>query len=459
MLKENLFYQITEMKSGRNIIKQISGIENMRKIEKYKINKEKLKQIKISNLTDYNIQKMLYADLWHMEELSNTQKIARVLLQIICKTLHISKFEDDFNSINMAVEIQYPGNIFRKDNQAIFCNLYNYLKPARHILIKKQYIFDLKKIGHRIVDLCKYFQQMQGFQFCNKLFLAAQLVMVSNFIDDIRKFFRFGQCRFMLIFQEHDTISNVIIQTAKQYGVQVISPQHSMPMNRHEDSDQLFFDCFSCDYKLLWNEASKKQFLSAGINEKHLVVVGNTKKMHIPNKKTEEKKMTNNFGIVLDGPMIDGATGNNRELVNIALKLSDEFGLGCIIKLHPFDEKERYLYKIRNVFAKAIILDTEAVMEQYEQMVDFSLGHTTGAMLDLIYDGCFLFQYKTDVKFPIETEDIYWFQDYEELRSKYIKWKENYEYYSKNYGDVVKRYHVENPVELHNEFFNKLICK
>lgn len=427
----------------------------MKKIDKYEINKIKLKQIKISNLTDYDIPKMLYADLWHMEELSNTQKIVRVLAHIMCKTLHIRKFEDDCDSTNIAVEIQYPGNIFRKDNQTIFSNLYHYLKPARHILVTKQYIFDPKGIGGRLVGLYRCFRQVQGLPFCSRLFLAAQLVMVRAFIGSMKKVFVSRYC-FLLIFQEHDTISNAIIQTAQQYGTKVISPQHGMPMNRHEDNDQLHFDCFLADYKLCWNEATKLQFLSAGIDEKRLVVVGNTKKMYMPLTAKKEKKSFDVFGVVLDGPYIDQGIENNKSLIMIAVKLATEFRLNCVVKLHPFDKKENYLSEIHSSFAKVSILDASITMEEYEDLVDFSLGHTTGAMLDLIYDNCFVFQYKTEVEFPIETDDIYIFHDYEELQKNYLKWKGYYEFYKTKYEDIVKKYRVENPIELHNRFFQTL---
>lgn len=430
----------------------------MKKIDVYEAKKRIIDQVKIPDMEQYDIRKILYSVIWRMVDLTPFQKWIRAVAYLVFKTFHISILDDHAKNDKLAIEIESIKEISRADNKLIFSNMYGYLKPCGHLLIQEKYKYklDIKSIVYRAKLFIVYINSINKTYLCDRAFLAANLVMAKSLIDFILKEKIFDGCQFILLFQDHERIENVLAQTARLQGGKVITPQHSMPMNRHEDYDQLFFDCFSADYKLCWNEATKLQFLSAGIDEEKLVVVGNTKKMYMPLVNRSQKKTYNALGVLLDGPHVDQGIENNKALIMIAAKLATEFGLDCVVKLHPFDKKENYLSKIRSSFTKVSILDAGTTMEQYEELVDFSLGHTTGAMLDLIYDNCFVFQYKTEIEFPIETDDIYIFHDYEELKRNYLKWKEHYEFYKIHNEDIVKKYRVENPIELHNRFFQTL---
>lgn len=427
-----------------------------RNIDLYEERKSVLEKIQLAEFQDYHIGKLLYAELWNMGQLSILQKVIRIIAYVIFNCLHISESDDLHKNNKLTVEIKGFNDAKRADNELIYANVSNYFKPCGHMLVYKKLKLEIKGLLNRLVSFGRYIGQIDELGFCNRAFLAAQLVMCRNFIILLETKNIFADCKYFLVFQESELIENTLVQTAKLHDVTVVSLQHGMPMNRHEDKDQLHFDCFSVDYKLCWNEATKKQFLSAGIDEEKLVVVGNTKKMHMPLTVKREKNLSDIFGVVLDAPIIDQGIDNNKTLIMMAVKLTTEFGLDCVVKLHPFDKKENYLSETRSSFAKVSILDVSTTMEEYERLVDFSLGHTTGAMLDLIYDGCFVFQYKTEVEYPIETDDIYIFHDYEELKRNYLQWKENYEFYKNQYKDITKKYRVDNPIELHDRFFKTL---
>ena len=96
----------------------------------------------------------------------------------------------------------------------------------------------------------------------------------------------------------------------------------------------MFFDAFSCDYKLLWNEFTKRQFTAAGINEEKLYVVGNTKKLK-SEKNFISEAVNNKFGILLDWPKGENAVDYNIKLIELANKIAEKYACGFYVKLHP----------------------------------------------------------------------------------------------------------------------------
>lgn len=427
----------------------------MKKIDVYDKLKDELKDIYIADFEDYDLSKILCCDIWHAMDINILQVFIRTMAQLLCNCIHFNTLNDHKMTNNIAIEIKH-NNVIRVDNKTIFNNVYNYIKPSKHYQIEINYNIKISKLIKKIKRLKRYFFTLKDFEFKERLFLATRLVMVKEIIEYLDRAPFFDQCKFLLIFQEHDTISNVCVQNAKKYGVKVISPQHGCPMNRKADFEQLFFDAFSCDYKLIWNDFTKKQFISAGIPEEKLYVVGNTKKIMDKPKEIEMKKHMGVFGVLLDCPINYNAEKYNLDLLNCAERLAEKNDLKYIIKMHPIDDIKKY----QNIKKSGRCMDicrNSMSMEEYQDSVDFSIAHITSAIIDLIYDYCFVFIMKTDIYYPIETDDVYFFNNDNQLISNYIKWKENYEKYFLQYKEIVKVYNVDNSKELHDLFFQKLL--
>ncbi len=443
----------------------------MKRITLYESAKQQIDQLKIVDLPDYECGKLLYADIWHMYDFSLMQKLKRTAALIVCNPMHLSCYPDSVESENIAIEIHFTDHVQRADNAAIYNNLYEYLKPARHVLIEKKYKADLKGILKRIRRLFKYASCIEGFKVSERLYLAAQLVMVKGLTERLDEIQLFKGSRYLLIFQEYDTVSSSIIQNARLHGVKAISPQHGMPMNRHENADQMFFDGFQCDYKLLWNEFTKKQYMSAGISEDRLFVVGNTKEM----KKVEDncglqkpasvssdggtenagnEDEAERFGVLLDYPKNDGAYENNCSLLKAAEELAEAAGMKYLIKPHPTDLPERYSGKYSPEISE--MLDAGVSMEEYKEKVRFSLAHITGAIFDLIYDGRFVFQYITEERFPVDLDGIYRFSSPQELIEKHAAWQSEFVRYGEEFKKTVEKYRICDAKERHDMFFENL---
>ena len=288
-------------------------------------------------------------------------------------------------------------------------------------------------------------------------------MMVKGLIEYLERMEFFEGYRYLLIFQEYDTISSTVIQNAHLHGVKVISPQHGMPMNRHEDKDQLFFDGFQCDYKLVWNEFEKQQYISAGVSADRIFIVGNTKTLCMedycseshPDYITMEK--TEDFGVLLNCPQNDNAFEDNCRLLEAAQFLAVEKGLHFYIKLHPMDSISKYKEILK--CNCAYVLEPNITMKEYQKCVRFSIAHITAAIFDLIYDGCFVFQYIMGENYPVDISSIYKFTSPKELLVKYNKWTCDFLHYKEVYQETVNKYYVINAKERHDAFFKYLLSE
>lgn len=437
----------------------------MKRITQYESAKLRIDQLKIKDLSNYEVGKILYTDIWGMYALSLMQKIKRVMALMVCNPLHLSRYPDYVEGKDIALEIHYTNDVPRADNATIYNNVYEYLKPARHVLLEKKYKIQLSGILRRLVRLFQYASSISGFAMSERLYLAAQLVMIKGFIEHLDATSFFKGSRYLLIFQEHDTISNAVIQNAHTYGVKVISPQHGMPMNRHEGSDQMIFDGFQCDYKLVWNDFAKAQFLSAGIDKNKIFVVGNTKNLYATPTNVESGSSFEGsrfsdkplfFGVLLNYPKNDRAFEYNCMLLSAAVELAKAIGMAFCVKPHPADSVDRYEKIMKSGMAE--IIPASVTMHEYQQKVLFSIAHVTGAIFDLIYDGCFVFQYIMGENFPVDIDDIYKFSTPEELIDHFLKWKANYNTYATEYQKIVDKYYISDVKERHDNFFIQLFA-
>lgn len=435
----------------------------MRRIEQYEQAKPIADNLKVKDMAKYEVGKILYADIWNMYGFSRIEKLKRIAALILCNPINFSECLDSKESKNIALEIQYKGHVERIDNSTIYNNLYRYLKPSKHMILEKKYIFHPRGCLKRLVRLINYFGDIRHFTIAERLYLAAQLVMVKGLIEYLERMEFFEGYRYLLIFQEYDTISSTVIQNAHLHGVKVISPQHGMPMNRHEDKDQLFFDGFQCDYKLVWNEFEKQQYISAGVRDDRIYIVGNTKTLCMedfcsesyPDYSSLEK--TEDFGVLLNCPQNDNAFEDNCKLLEAAQILAVEKDLHFYIKLHPLDSISKYKEILK--CNCAYVLEPNITMKEYQKYVKFSIAHITAAIFDLIYDGCFVFQYVMGENYPVDISSIYKFTSPEELLVKYSKWTCNLLYYKEMYQATVNKYYIKNAKERHDAFFKYLLSE
>ena len=157
----------------------------------------------------------------------------------------------------------------------------------------------------------------------------------------------------------------------------------------------------------------------------------------------------------MDWPKGENAVDYNIKLIELANKIAEKYACGFYVKLHPVDSVENYKGLINNTYGE--VIDKTTSMEQFENMVDFSVAHNTSAIIDLIYDEKTVFVYRMEKSFPVITDDIYNFKDIEEFIDKYNKWNDNKEKYKEEYKNIISLYYTKNSKELHKKFFESLI--
>lgn len=422
----------------------------MRKIDRFYKYIGIIDNIKIKEFENINILKILYCDIWNMFGLTKIGMLKRIIAQILFNPIQV-KFLDDETHISNRMAVQVKVADTRQDNQTIFENLLGFLRPNSNILVEKKYVFNPQKIVKKIILEIRFIKAIKGISFIERSYLASQLLLVNELRKRFIEITNWEKIEYLLIFQEHDTISSYICQFAHIHNIKIISPQHGMTFNRYEDLDQLIFEGFLADYKLLWNEFEKQQFISAGIDSSKLYVVGDTKLIY--NKSSTNLSIhTDKIGVVLDCPLIENAIEVNRFLIHAANAMGEQYHKEVIIRLHPMDNRENY----SNCIDSAQIVDKNVAMSQFTESIDFAVAHITGAIVEMISAGKLVFIYKNKQYYPIESCDLCFFEDIQELRKNYDEWIGNVELHDKEYKKIVSLYHVDNIRERHEQFFGEL---
>ena len=74
--------------------------------DSYENDKIKLNNIKSKDFIDYDMQKMLYNDVWHMQEIKGLQRIIRAVVQVICNGIDVSVCDDNSAGEFVVVEVK-----------------------------------------------------------------------------------------------------------------------------------------------------------------------------------------------------------------------------------------------------------------------------------------------------------------------------------------------------------------
>ena len=106
--------------------------------DSYENDKIKLNNLKSKDFIDYDMQKMLYNDVWHMQEIKGLQRIIRAVVQVICNGIEVSVCTDNSAGEFVVVEVK-DSDIKRADNDTIMNNLFDYIHPYGHVLIRRNY--------------------------------------------------------------------------------------------------------------------------------------------------------------------------------------------------------------------------------------------------------------------------------------------------------------------------------
>lgn len=416
---------------------------------KFILNKEDYKGFKLGNI--------LSDSIWKQLSISKYKLIPRILYNIAFCNIEIIN-ENLTGKKNIVIFVNDMKKI-RPDHRTIFNNAKSFILDNDYFEIKKTKKFNFKFIENVFILFknLKYFYMVKGI--VNKIYLSSMLCIVEQVLGLLKN--RINTKKNLLVFQDIDVISNVLVQYVQNNGGKAVTLQHGQFIYRQQPySDYLNIVNFTSNYILVWNEFTKKQFLEAGFNNEKIILTGSTK--YLRNEETnqdlemsEDLQKKEVFGIVLDTPVYEYSLEYNNTLLEIADKISKKLNMKYVVKLHPFDTKENYEKYLQNENFKEFI-DITLSMKDYADKVDFSLAHTTGAAVDLMIMNKLVFLYKTEIPYPLIIDKVYEFKNEEELYKNIKNIFEDYDEYYRNYKIMVKKYYyIENSYNLHKEFFDR----
>lgn len=425
-------------------------------IEYYESIKKKLGNVKLTGYEEYNLANLIASEIHKGLLLSRSERIKRIISYIICDKAKFRVKQDVGSDYSFGYVIDIP--FIRKDNETIINNAISFMGKPNLLELHRINKVSLKNIIPNLGILLKSYKSIsQVDNIADRVYISSLMVMAKNVLQVIQKQDIVKKSKVFMVFQDHEFFANAMIQTVKINGGITITLQHGQNFYRRLFADHLGIENFTSDYRLLWNEFTKKQFLKAGFSEERLPVVGSTK-YAVPDMQKENEaavKEKNVFGVILDTPHYSFTSSTNKMLIECAEKICQKYGYKYYLKIHPVDTPDKYTDILVNNNCVSIV-PKEMQMEEFCKIISFALSCGSGAIVDLYINNIQTFILKSYIPVPIETNEIYEFSTIEELQVKFEKWITEREQYTAMFSEIRALYTEEDAYQKHLKFFKKI---
>ncbi|MGN0384185.1 MAG: hypothetical protein ACI4DS_07935 [Eubacterium sp.] len=425
-------------------------------IEKYNLYKQKLNNVE--NTYGLKLGTVLSERIWKVLKVSKVDVFVRILYNIFFDQYYISSYEnaDEKNIVVFIDDFRKT----REDHQTIFNNACSLVHNYQRVVLKKTKKFTIIKFYKRAKLVKEYYKKFDCFSpIIMRFYISSMMCVIDDLYNMICSNRLLENKKNMLIFQDCDLVSNIFVQLMQMRHGITVELQHGQWLYRNEPyDDYLNIANFTADYFLAWNEFTKQQFLNAGYDEQRIKVVGSTKYMYESEMSISEENKKGVFGVVLDTPAYVYSEKYNKMLLDIAENIAGKINYKYYIKIHPFDDADNYKEYMESQVCIGCV-ERSASMKAYSEMVDFSLGHTTGASVDLMILNSFVFLYKTEINYPLITNPLFEFRNDEDLLIAVQQVLQNWALYKEQYKEVRAVYHTENALQNHQQFFDEIFNK
>jgi len=189
--------------------------------------------------------------------------------------------------------------------------------------------------------------------------------------------------RKVVTFCDANAPENLLTQLANSSGIETFTMQHGQ--YRMLDASNMSPDAeayanFVSKYMLCWGEATRNEFVRIGFRPEQFVITGWVKRW----SKIGPHPRCGIFGVMLNG---ESGQGSNMALLNAARTIAESLNYCYIVRLHPWSKPKSY----------SRLLDGRCVgishygLPSYLEQVDFSLAHMTGATIEILHNGAFVY--------------------------------------------------------------------
>ncbi|RXK63766.1 hypothetical protein ERT44_17910 [Stenotrophomonas sp. MA5] len=185
----------------------------------------------------------------------------------------------------------------------------------------------------------------------------------------------------LVTFCDAHPIENLATQMANSKGVFTITNQHGQYRvldHTNMSADAEAYANFQSDRMLAWGGATVREFEKAGIATSRLSVTG---WIRLPRTaKVRATAAQPCFGVMFNG---ENGRESNANLLRAADKIAESLGLEYVVRLHPWSRAADYAGMVS---ARCVGL-FHLSLEQYLCRVRFSLGHMSGAVVEVLDHG------------------------------------------------------------------------
>jgi|TARA_R100000049_G_C1957458_1_gene118086 hypothetical protein len=187
--------------------------------------------------------------------------------------------------------------------------------------------------------------------------------------------------RTLVTFCDALPVENMLTQIARTNGAFTLTAQHGQyrlldQSNMSPDAEA--YANFISDRMLCWGDATRAEFVRAGFEPNRFIVTG---WIRPPRSQQEQSgKRPDFFGVMLNGP---NANESNKALLSVAKAVAAATGIPYLVRLHP----QTALAAIQPLVDEQCRSIAHIALEPYLSSVAFSLGHMSGAVVEVLHEG------------------------------------------------------------------------
>jgi hypothetical protein len=239
--------------------------------------------------------------------------------------------------------------------------------------------------------------------------------------------------KYLVSFADMQGVENLIIQYFNKRNVCTATMQHGLYVDytQFDNINRVNYENTVSKYFLAWGNETTELIKRYHPSTK-IVICGK------PLAKVKYNSLSDFFTVVFDQSLF---TEQNRELLAIAYSISEITKLNINVRMHPWDLKERYVFKAGSTSLSGDIFQS-----------NFVIGHTTSMIFECMRNGIPAFKYKTKYPSNVVSNDLT-FTNTEELiqRIQHIG-KYNFTELGKYYLEYVG----DDSLQQYARFFNSL---
>lgn len=187
--------------------------------------------------------------------------------------------------------------------------------------------------------------------------------------------------RTLVTFCDALPVENLLAQMARAVGIFTLTAQHGQYRLLDESNispDAEAYANFVSDRMLCWGEATRAEFERAGFDPERFIVTGWIR----PWKATRARPAATPavFGVMLNG---ENGKDSNVDLISAAKAVAQSTGMTYFVRVHP----QTQLNAIRPLVDDRCAAVAHIDLEPYLASVAFSLGHMSGAIVEVLHEG------------------------------------------------------------------------